>query len=131
MALKSNMSILICEKDKNSKAMIKSVINSIGFKNITFTDDLRITASSIATNLKEDPFELVIINGDEDKDSLKMLVQLISKCPSKVQPKLLAVISDSNQKLIVSLIQLNIKHLIVRPFNKDQFIEKIANIFNQ
>ncbi|MBY0413784.1 MAG: response regulator [Bdellovibrionales bacterium] len=119
--------VLICDDDKNICEILKVYCEHMGcFKSIVFAHD-GITATQKLRNQK---FALVLLDIDMPKKSGYDLLGDIEIGGVNSKESILVVSGTLEKDLIAKIIQNGVKHFMVKPFDEQNFQEKVLKILN-
>ena len=131
MALKSSMKILLVGENAGKRQTNRGMLRKIGFKNIIEAGDGEKALAEIKEASSEDPVALLIIDDELPKISGLEVVQAIRGDASIAKTKVLFVLAEADQKLVVRAAQAKVNEIIISPFSSNGMMEKIGKIFGQ
>lgn len=131
MALKSSMKILLVGENASKRQTNRGMLRKIGFKNIIEAGDGEKALAEIKEAASEEPVALLIIDDELPKLSGLEVVQAIRGDADISKTKVLFVLAEADQKLVVRAAQAKVNEIIISPFSSNGMMEKIGRIFGQ
>jgi len=117
--------VLICDDDKNICEILKVYCENMGcFKNIVFAND-GITATQKLSNQK---FALICLDISMPKKTGYDLIGDIAVGSMNNKDSILIVSGTLEKDLIAKIIQSGVKNFMVKPFDEQQFQDKVLKI---
>ena len=119
--------VLICDDDKNICEILKVYCEHMGcFKTIVFAHD-GITATQKLRNQK---FALICLDMSMPKKSGYDLIADVEATNINHKDSILVVSGTLEKDLIAKIIQSGVKHFMVKPFDEQNFQEKVLKILS-
>ena len=130
MALKASMKILLVGENAGKRQTNRGTLRKIGFKNVVEAGDGE-KAWEIIKDTAEGAVEFLIVDAELPKISGLELVKKIRSDAEVSKLKILFVMDEADQKLVVEAAQAKVSAVIVSPFSANGIMEKIGKIFGQ
>lgn len=122
---RSQRDVLICDDDKNICEILKTYCENMGcFKNIVFAHD-GITATQKLRNQK---FALICLDISMPKKTGFDLLGDIAVGSINTKESILIVSGTLEKDLIAKIIENGVKQFMVKPFDEQNFQEKVLKI---
>ncbi|HTV78432.1 MAG TPA: chemotaxis response regulator CheY [Steroidobacteraceae bacterium] len=124
--MKPDMKFLVVDDYLSMRRMVKSVLNDLGYSNVTEADD----GSTALPLLRDGEFDFLITDwnmpGMPGLDLLKAVRanQRLAKLP------VLMVTAEAKREQIVEAVQAGVNGYIIKPFTAEVLKEKLAKILN-
>jgi len=124
--VKPDMKFLVVDDYLSMRRMVKSVLNDLGYSNVTEADD----GSTALPLLRDGEFDFLITDwnmpGMPGLDLLKAVRanQRLAKLP------VLMVTAEAKREQIVEAVQAGVNGYIIKPFTAEVLKEKLAKILN-
>lgn len=125
------MKILLASEVAGKRQTNRGTLRKIGFKNVVEVGDGEKAVETIRQSLAEDPVALLIVDADLPKLNGIEVVKQIRADAQISKTKVLFVMDEADQKLVVEAAQARVNEIIVSPFSSNSLMEKIGKIFGQ
>jgi two-component system chemotaxis response regulator CheY len=131
MALKASMKILLVCENAGKRQTNRGMLRKIGFKNVVEAADGEKALATIKESAGEEPVGLMIIDAELPKLSGLEVVKAVRADAAISKTRILFVLAEADQKLVVEAAQARVNEIIVSPFSSNGIMEKIGKIFGQ
>ncbi len=118
--------ILIVDDDPKICQIIRTFLERSGaFANIVTAESVSIALLKI----RNEEFDLIIVDYQMPNKLGTHLIELVNNSLMSKKPRFLLISGYLDQQAMGMALQLGIRHVLVKPFNRSKLLDKIYDIF--
>lgn len=118
--------VLIVDDDPKICQIVKTFLDRSGaFASVVTAESVSIALLKI----RNEEFDLIIVDYQMPNKLGTHLVELVNNSLMSKKPKFLLISGFLDQRAMGQALQLGIRHVLVKPFNRSKLLDKIFDIF--
>ncbi len=118
--------VLIVDDDPKICKILTTFLERTGrFENIVTAENVSIALLKI----RNEEFDLIIVDYQMPNKKGTSLIEIVNNSLLSKRPKFLLISGFLDQNAVGLALQLGVKHILVKPFNRSKLLDKIYEIF--
>ena len=122
--MKSDMKFLVVDDFASMRRMVKSVLNELGYSNVTEADD----GSTAFPLLRDGNFDFLITDWNMPGMPGLELLRAVRADPKLAKLPVLMLTAETNREQIIAAAQARVDGYVIKPFTADVLKKKLLKI---